>query len=466
MIEAATAPHVFGRSQARERVSPVPARLRYGPVRHGRNSSLQMRMELCPTVVGRLYTSPAVQVGYVGGPTTASGRGRTLGRAMTRLTRSDAVDVALGAFLATGLVVISRRIDVAQPEPLLDGVAYASLVIAGAAVSLRRRLPAVALIVSSAAVAVYSAGSYPGGPIFLVPFLPVYSVAATRPRRGSVPLVALATVLVVGTGLFFDRSGEGPGLIALVYVGWTSAAILLGEAARTRHEYVAGVEERARFVEENREQETRRRVAEERLRIARDVHDSVAHSLAGIALRAGVGARLGARDPQQSQEALHGIRRASTDALKELRVTLDLMRSGDEGEPREPAPRLADLDRLVSDAAGNGMQVRVEHRGDPRPLPAAIEVAAYRIVQESLTNVARHSGSSTATVTLVYDTDHFEVEVSDNGPGVGGARKDGIGHGIQGMEERAAAVGGRLEAGPRAQGGFRVWTRLPTGTAR
>jgi signal transduction histidine kinase len=226
------------------------------------------------------------------------------------------------------------------------------------------------------------------------------------------------------------------------------------------------VEERARFVEENREQETRRRVAEERLRIARDVHDSVAHALAGIALRAGVGARLGARDPRQAQEALEGIRRASTDALKELRVTLDLMRTRGEEQPRELAPRLADLDGLVNEAVQNGMEVRVENRGDPRPLPAAIEVAAYRIVQESLTNVARHSGSSTATVTFAYDKDGFEVEVADNGRGLGGAANDGIGHGIQGMKERATALGGRLEAGPRAGGGFRVWTKLPTNAVR
>jgi signal transduction histidine kinase len=372
------------------------------------------------------------------------------------------MDIALGAFLAAGLVVITGRIDVDGADRLLDGVAYASLVIAGASIALRRRLPVVALIVSTAAVAVYSAGSYPGGPVFMVPLLAVYSVAASRPRRRSVPLVSVATLAVVGTGFLFDRSGGGSGLIALVYIGWTAAALLLGEAARARHEYVVGLEERARYVEESREQETRRRVAEERLRIARDVHDAVAHSLAGIALQAGVGGRLAARDPQQAQEALEGIRRASKDALRELRVTLDLMRSGDEVGLRDPAPGLADLDRLVSDAADNGMEVRMEVRGSPHPLPAAIELAAYRIVQESLTNVARHAGSPVATVTLAYDADGLEVEVIDDGQGVS-TIKDQTGHGIAGMRERAAAVGGRLEAGPRPRGGFRVWTTLPTG---
>ncbi len=246
-------------------------------------------------------------------------------------------------------------------------------------------------------------------------------------------------------------------------MGWTAAALLLGEVARARHEYVVGVEERARYLDESREQETRRRIAEERLRIAQDVHDSVAHALAGIALRAGVGVRLGARDPQQAREALEGIRRASRDALRELRVTLDLMRAGDAEGLREPAPGLADLDGLVSDAADNGMEVRVEVRGRPHPLPAAIELAAYRIVQESLTNVARHAGAPAATVTLAYVAAGLEVEVVDEGQGVS-TLGDQAGHGIAGMRERAAAVGGRLEAGARPTGGFRVWTKLPTGT--
>jgi len=246
-------------------------------------------------------------------------------------------------------------------------------------------------------------------------------------------------------------------------VGWTAAALLLGEIARARDEYVVGVEERARYLEESREREARRRIAEERLRIAQDVHDAVAHSLAGIAVRAGVGVRLRARHPQQAREALEGIRRASKDALRELRVTLDLMRAGDAEGLREPAPGPADLDRVVSDAADNGMEVRVEVHGHPHPLPAAIELAAYRIVQESLTNVARHAGLPAATVTLAYVAAGLEVEVVDEGQGVS-PMGDQAGYGITGMRECAAAVGGRLETGARPQGGFRVWTKLPAGT--
>ena len=379
---------------------------------------------------------------------------------MRTLTRSDLFDAALGASVAAALVVITRGIDVAEDERLLDAVAYACLVVAGASLAVRRRFPAAALMLASAAVGVYAARSYPGGPIFVAPLVGVYSVAGVWPRRRSVPLVAVATLTVLLPALVFDRSTADPGLIALVYVGWVGVALLVGEAARTRREYLVGLEERARYLEESREQETRRRVAEERLRTARDVHDVVAHALASIALQAGVGVRLAARDPQQAEDALARIRRASTDALGELRAVLDLLRADGAAELRDPTPALADLDRLLCDAAGNGMDVRLEVRGDSQPLPAVIEVAAYRIVQESLTNVVRHAGSSTAIVTLTYVDTGFEVEVLDEGCGVAGAAEP-AGHGIMGMKERAAAVGGRLEAGPGPQGGFRVWARLP-----
>jgi signal transduction histidine kinase len=372
---------------------------------------------------------------------------------MRRLTGSDLFDVALGASLAAALVAITRGIDAAEGERLLDAVAYACLVVAGASLAVRRRFPAVALLLASAAVGLYAARSYPGGPIFVMPLLAVYSVAGLWPRRRSVPLVAGATLTVLLPALVFDRSTDDSGLIALVYVGWVAVALLLGEASRARREYLVGLEERARYLEESREQDARRRVAEERLRIARDVHDVAAHALASIALQAGVGTRVGAREPQQAQDALARIRRASTDALGELRGVLDLLRADDAAELRKPTPVLADLDRLVSDAAGNGMDVRVEVRGDRQPLPAVIEVAAYRIVQESLTNVVRHAGSPTATVTLTYVDTGFEVEVLDEGRGVAGVDEP-AGHGITGMKERAAAVGGRLEAGPGPHGGF------------
>jgi signal transduction histidine kinase len=383
---------------------------------------------------------------------------------MRRLTRPDLFDVALGAFVVAALVMITRGINAAEDERVLDPVGYACLVVAGAALALRRRLPAVALLLASAAVGVYGARSYPGGPIFVTPLVAVYSVAALLPRRRSIPAVAAATLIVLVPALVFDHSTDGSALIALVYVGWVAAALLLGEAGRARREYLVGLEERARYLEQSREQEARRRVVEERLRIARDVHDVAAHALSSIALQAGVGTRVGARAPQQAHDALARIRRASTDALDELRRVLDLMRTEDVAGTRESPPTLTELDDLLSSASGNGMEVRLQVRGDPHPLPAVLESAAYRIVQESLTNVVRHAGSPTATVTLAYLDAALELEVVDEGRGAPAA-DERAGHGIRGMQERAAAVGGRLEAGPGPQGGFRVWARLPMGAA-
>jgi signal transduction histidine kinase len=409
-----------------------------------------------------LPTSSLVPRAYVPAPTPSGRPGRTLDFGMSGLTRSDLFDAAVGASVAAALVVITSQIDVADDERGLDAVAYASLAVAGSSLALRRRLPAVALMIASAAVGVYAARDYPGGPIWVMPLVAVYSVAACWPRRRTVPVVALALLTVLVPGLVFHRSGGGPGLVALVYVGWAAAGLLLGEAARARHERIAAFDERARYLEQSREQEARRRVAEERLRIARDVHDVVAHSLASIALQAGVGGRLAARDPRQAQDALARIRRASTDALGELRVVLDLLRSEDAAEARDRTPALADLDRLVSDVGGSGLEVRVDVRGRPHPLPAVVELAAYRILQESLTNVIRHAASATATVTLTYVDSRLELEVVDQGRGSASTAVQG-GHGIRGMRERAAAVGGRLEAAPGPQGGFRVWAQLPAG---
>lgn len=380
---------------------------------------------------------------------------------MKKLTRVGLLDAALGIAVAAGLIGITHQVNVTEGERPLDGAAYALLAIAGASLAFRRRVPTVVLIVASAAVGLYATRSYPDGPIFVVPLVGVYSVASSRPRRQAVLIVAAAGLTALLSALVFGLPRGGSVLHGLVYIGWVAVALLLAEGSRVRREYLVGLEDRARYLEESREQEAGRRVAEERLRMAREVHDVVAHSLASIALRAGVGVRVGTQDPQQAQEALAAIRRASKDALNELRVTLGLMRGDDAKEQRNPAPALSDLDRLVKEAAANGMEVRVELRGVPRPLPSAVEMAAYRIVQESLTNVARHAGSAAAIVTLAYVATGLEVEVVDEGRGVD--TEQHAGHGIAGMRERAAAVGGRLEAGPRPQGGFRVWAQLPLG---
>ncbi len=369
------------------------------------------------------------------------------------------LDVALGVVVALGLVVITYRID-ATPgrDRVVDGLGFGCVVVAGMSLSLRRRAPTVGVLAAGGAVALYTARDYPGGPVFVAPLLAAFFLASVHPRRRTLPVVAAATAVLLVTGLV-EGSADDAGWLPVVFVGWMIAAVLLGEAARARRDHVAALEDRARYLEETREQEARRRVAEERLRVARDVHDVVAHTLSGIALQAGVGAKLAGADP--ARESFATIRRAAKEGLGELRAALVLVRGGEDASSRHPTPMLADLERLLEDLGAGGLEPRLVTRGTPRLLSAMTEVAAYRMVLVSLTNVARHAGSPRAVVCLTYGEGRLEVEVLDDGPGSVDAGERGCG--IAGMRERALAAGGRFEAGPRPKGGFRVWAALPTG---
>jgi signal transduction histidine kinase len=206
--------------------------------------------------------------------------------------------------------------------------------------------------------------------------------------------------------------------------------------------------------------EARRRAGEERLRIARELHDVLAHNISLINVQAGVALHLMDEQPGQSRSALVAIKQASNDALEELRSVLDVLRQGEEQPPRAPASDLAHLNSLVAGVSATGLEVRTRVEGTPRPLPAGVDLAAFRIVQEALTNLTRHAGPASATVLVGYGSEELTAQVDDDGrgPASNGA---GQGNGIRGMRERAAALGGELAAGPRPGGGFRVRARLP-----
>jgi signal transduction histidine kinase len=212
--------------------------------------------------------------------------------------------------------------------------------------------------------------------------------------------------------------------------------------------------------ERSRAEEARRRAGEERMRIARELHDVLAHNISLINVQAGVALHLMDEQPGQSRSALQAIKQASNDALGELRSVLDVLRQGDEAPPRAPASGLAHLDSLVAGAGATGLEVRTRIEGTPRPLPAGTDLAAYRIVQESLTNVTRHAGPASATVLVRYGRDHLTVQVDDDGRGPA-ATNGPSGNGIRGMRERVGALGGQLTTGPRPGGGFRVLAHLP-----
>jgi signal transduction histidine kinase len=232
--------------------------------------------------------------------------------------------------------------------------------------------------------------------------------------------------------------------------------VLLGgaEIVRIRRERVA---EEARIAQE----EALRRASEERLRIARELHDALGHHLSLINVQSGVALHLNEDLPDQARSSLSAIKEASKEALIELRSVLDILREEGERAPRSPTSTLARLEDLVSQAAAAGLDVRTETEGTTRPLPFGVDVAAFRIVQEALTNVTRHAGKATATIRLSYGERHVTVEIDDDGRGAPPQGTVGTGRGIVGMRERVSALGGELEAGPRPEGGFRVRARLP-----
>jgi signal transduction histidine kinase len=351
----------------------------------------------------------------------------------------------------------------------LDWLGYLLLAAGPLALVVRRRWPVPVLLVVVAVAVAYSARTYPEGATGFAVFVALYTVAVTAERRW---LVAAAGVLAVVLGVFSEAvlyadtmfPGE-PVYVSVV----TLSAVLLGEAVRNRRAYVAQLRDRAERAERTREEEARRRVDEERLRIARELHDVVSHSMGVISVQAGVAAHLLERRPDKAAKALATIRQASDEALGELHAMLGVLRQpdGDGRAPLAPAPGLAQLGALVAQAEGAGLQVAVAVDGGVGRLPPSVDLACYRIVQESLTNVVRHAGAHHASVTVKAAGDALVVEVADDGAGAAAnGSGNGAGQGIVGMRERVLALGGTLEAGPSPGGGFRVRARLPVGGRR
>jgi signal transduction histidine kinase len=312
----------------------------------------------------------------------------------------------------------------------------------------------VSLAVTAAATSTYLIIGYPFGPALISTLFAVYAVASRLPIRVAAPASAAAlVVLLVHNVVRPELPGQVPLLGAMIIgAAWVVVPFALGVVVRQTRESVA----------RQRADLARRYADEERLRIAQEVHDVVGHGLAAIRMQAEIALHVLPQRPEQAEAALTVISQTSKEALDELRATLAVVRRGDDG--RSPRPGLNQLDALVARVSGAGVPVRVEVSGNPRDLPAAVNLVAYRIVQESLTNVLRHARSAMATVHLGYGSDVLDIEVTDTGGGTISAGRDGRGadgHGIAGMRERAEAVGGSLDAGRRAGGGWRVAARLP-----
>jgi signal transduction histidine kinase len=275
-------------------------------------------------------------------------------------------------------------------------------------------------------------------------------------RRAAWGTLAVGYVISVGVHPMLQDEPGPPWGFAAALLAWLLVLGAGAELVRSR------LERRAEEAAAQAEQ-ARRRASDERLRIAQELHDVLAHNISLINVQAGVALHLLDERPEQARPALRAIRDASKDALSELRSVLDILRVG-EAAPRAPTAGLADLDALVERTRGTGLTVEVSGADGLDGLPAGVDLAAFRIVQEALTNVVRHSGATRATVRLSRSPGSLVVEVDDNGHGPTGPAVDNGGRGLAGMRERARALGGSLDAGPRPRRGFRVHARLPVPT--
>jgi signal transduction histidine kinase len=331
----------------------------------------------------------------------------------------------------------------------------------------RRVAPVVTMACTGTATGLYFILGFQQGATSLAVLVALYSVSAYGVRSDGVISLVLSVVFV-GAGLM-SAASQGMQIGALqfavnlfVFVGiWG-----LGDRTRTRREVVAQLTARAEEAERSRELAAGLAVADERTRIARELHDVVAHTVSVVVVQAGAGRRIAAKDPARAAEALADIEATGRDALEELRRLVGVLRDdGAAGTELAPQPRLAELDDLVRRLAETGIPVELHRRGSTRQLPPGIEVSAYRIVQEALTNVLKHAGPvSQVDVRLAYAPDTVTVEITDDGMGTAGTIED-RGSGLVGMRERVGLYRGTLHAGPRPAGGFEVVAHLPVRAA-
>jgi signal transduction histidine kinase len=354
-------------------------------------------------------------------------------------------------------------------------VRYLAVAAACGALPFRRRFAVPVLGVVALAVALLNvlsgAGegliSGGGGLAVLAVPLAVYGVATAWASPATTAGLG-AAVAAIEAGALASVGGPDWGA-ALLSLALAAAGWLAGENTRSRRAHLEGMLERAAEREREREQQARQAGTEERLRIARELHDVVAHAMSIIAVRSGVGRMVIDVRPDEAREALVIIEGTSRQALAELRLLVGVLRgheTQDAGADREPAPGLADLPGLISRISEAGVSVGLRVEGEPRQLSPGVDLSAYRILQEALTNVVRHAAPAAAELTVRYQPEEVVIEVTDDGRARGarlaGGAKDGSGHGIAGMRERAAVYGGRLIA-ESAASGFRVLARIPTG---
>jgi signal transduction histidine kinase len=369
---------------------------------------------------------------------------------MRRLTTGTVGSLAVVVVVLAAVAVTWAVRPERQPN-VLDALLP---LIATAGILLRKRYPVVALVVVSAAVVAYYPFAKLDAPLILLPFVVLYT-AADRGHLIAAIATGAASLLAMGLGEVQGTRHVDDSTFVMI-AGWVVAAIAAGGVTQNRRAFLREAERRVRDAERGKEEEARRRAGEERLRIARELHDVLGHNISMINVQASAALHGLKKRPEEAESALRTIKDTSKETLRELRTTLGVLRQVDEDAPTAPAGSLARLEALVETS---GLTVRTLVSGPVDGVPVEVDLAAARIIREALTNVSRHSGTKEATLTVSNASGNIVIRVEDDGPGV--TFTEGSGFGVQGMRERATALGGRLDAGPRPEGGFQVVAELP-----
>ncbi len=399
-------------------------------------------------------------------------RRRTVPFRLPVLAQDVLFGVAVAVMQVQGTLAKPADVGARPPRPLSDfgHLGYLLLILAGLALVVRRRWPVPVFATAAVASVLYYAVGFSDGPGWIGLFVALYTLTAYGDGR--------RTLAIAGVGIAAMAAGwliASAGIQPRAAIGWVffriAASVMaaaLGESVRSRRAVAAEALERARQAERTREEVARSRVDAERLRIAREVHDTVAHAIAIINVQAGVTAYLLDKRPERARDALVTIEQTSAQALHEMRTVLGVLRDSRDG--CAPHPGLGQVNELATMAREAGLDVKLEVTPSTVALPSAVDHTAYRILQESITNVIRHAGPTRVTVALDYGADALDLRVTDEGGGPQAAGTvDGSGaepgRGIVGMRERCGLLGGELTAGPRPCGGFEVRARLPLAPA-
>jgi signal transduction histidine kinase len=353
---------------------------------------------------------------------------------------------------------------IVSPRPL-DAVAVGLVGVVAGALALRRRYPISVLVVLNAVALAWAAAQYPGPMILLAPLIACYTLAAARGWRwGLAGTVVTALSALVAIRVAFGAAE--PAGIAGIAVWMAATAGAAGTAVGYYRALLVATRAQLARETQTREAQARRRAVEERLRIARELHDVLGHTMATISVQAGVGIHLLQTRPGQAVAALRTIKQISDQALTDVKAILGILRAdSDPGQPRTPRGSLDQLEALLDPVRAAGVQPQLTIHGSARPLPAAVDLAAYRIIQEALTNVLRHAHARTVQLDLRYEPERVVIQVLDDGTAASPGQTDSNGqegHGISGMRERALTLSGQFTAGPHPDGGFQVRCALPT----